>query len=362
VITDGSGQTDWSAVAEVASAALPGEPVTVIRGLVPAGPWVPDADGYQEIQVCRADERARDGRCSLQVVGYGGSLGSDVLVGTEALAALSADLSPARVAQAREVLQGGGVLVAAAPSESLAEVDLRLTRFAFEPGGTERSEVLSSVTATAAALPVAGEFAAARAIVPEEVAAELGGARAVSVAIGDGLTRSQQSALERSLDRVDDGLYVAVERGYEDRGDRTVLLILSAVAGLVVLGGTLAATSLALSEARPDLSTLGQVGARPRTRRAVAAGYALVLGLVGAGLGVLAGLIPGVAAAVALTSDGASSSGYLSSDQVAELPRSYLDVPWWLLALVLVVLPLVSAAVAAAATRSRLDGPTRALA
>jgi hypothetical protein len=43
-------------------------------------------------------------------------------------------------------------------------------------------------------------------------------------------------------------------------------------------------------------------------------------------------------------------------------PRFYLDIPWWLLALVLVVLPLVSAAVAAASTRSRLDGPTRAIA
>jgi len=47
---------------------------------------------------------------------------------------------------------------------------------------------------------------------------------------------------------------------------------------------------------------------------------------------------------------------------VTDQPQFYLDVPWWLLALVLVVLPLVSAAVAAAATRSRLDGPTRALA
>jgi putative ABC transport system permease protein len=156
-----------------------------------------------------------------------------------------------------------------------------------------------------------------------------------------------------------------VERGYEDRGDRTVLLILSVVAGLVVLGGTLAATSLALSEARPDLSTLGQVGARPGTRRAVAGGYAYVLSLVGAGLGVLAGLIPGVAAALALTSSSYGGGWVVNAgvaDHLVEQPRFYLDIPWWLLALVLVLLPLVAAGVAAAATRSRLDGPTRALA
>jgi hypothetical protein len=87
---------------------------------------------------------------------------------------------------------------------------------------------------------------------------------------------------------------------------------------------------------------------------------------VGAALGVLAGLIPGVAAAVALTSNGSSSSGWLIGGGVpahlVEQPRFYLDIPWWLLLLVLVALPLVSAGVAAAATRSRLDGPTRALA
>lgn len=135
------------------------------------------------------------------------------------------------------------------------------------------------------------------------------------------------------------------------------------VAGGLVLAGTLAATALALSEARPDLSTLGQVGARPRTRRAVAAGYALVLGVVGAVLGVLAGLIPGIAVSVPLTR-GYATGGF-SYGPLGDVPpdRDFVvDVPWLLVALVLVVLPLVSAAVAAAATRSRLDGPTRRIA
>jgi putative ABC transport system permease protein len=280
-------------------------------------------------------------------------------VGSDAVRALSAELSPVQLARAREVVDGGGVLVASSRERPVTEVTLRLTRFSPEPDGTERAELVSSVTAPAARLPDSG----ARAVVPEELAAELGGSRPVAVVVGDRLTRAQEDDLRRSVERLDDGLSLRVERGYERSADRTVLLVLASIAGLVVLGGTLAATSLALSEARPDLSTLGQVGARPRTRRAVAGSYALVLGLVGAGLGVLAGVIPGVAAAVSLTSNGGYGPGVLPVPGIDDgQPSFYLDVPWWLLALVLVVLPLVSAGVAAAFTRSRLDGPTRALA
>ena len=70
-----------------------------------------------------------------------------------------------------------------------------------------------------------------------------------------------------------------------------------------MLGGTLTATFLALSDARPDLATLAAVGAAPRTRRRVAAAYALVIGFVGAVLGAVVGFIPGVAISRPLTSD-----------------------------------------------------------
>jgi len=43
---------------------------------------------------------------------------------------------------------------------------------------------------------------------------------------------------------------------------------------VLVLGGTLTATFLALSDARPDFATMGAIGATPRTRRLVAAAYA----------------------------------------------------------------------------------------
>ena len=82
-----------------------------------------------------------------------------------------------------------------------------------------------------------------------------------------------------------------------------LLLVLGVLGGVLMLGGTLTATFLALSDARPDLATLSAVGASPRTRRGVAAAYALVVGLVGAALGTVVGFIPGVAITYPLTYD-----------------------------------------------------------
>lgn len=353
----GDDQTQWEDLTAAARSALPDERVRPVSGLSSyrdAGP-----DGYVETQLCLADERPQDGRCFDLVTDYGGSLGSDLLVGQQALEQLDDQLQAGRLRQAREVLAEGGVLVASPVLEPGAEVELRTTRFAVGPDGVEQAEVLQSARATAAPLPVQpGQQSRVRAVVSQEVAEQLGGARTVGLLVGEDLSRGQQEALEDAVLAADDGAYVAVERGYDRSADRTVLLVLSLVAGALVLGGTLAATALALSEARPDLATLGQVGARPRTRRAVAAGYALVLGLVGAVLGVLAGLVPGVAAAVPLTRGFASSGVYGAPAP----PDVVIDVPWGLLALVLVVLPLVSALVAGLAVRSRVDGPGRAVA
>ena len=101
-----------------------------------------------------------------------------------------------------------------------------------------------------------------------------------------------------------------------------ILLVLGALGGVLMLGGTLTATFLALSDARPDLATLSAVGAAPRTRRRVAAAYALVIGFVGAILGAAVGFIPGVAISRPLTLDG------VSGGRAGPLPR----IPWLLIA------------------------------
>ena len=112
-----------------------------------------------------------------------------------------------------------------------------------------------------------------------------------------------------------------------------------------MLGGTLTATFLALSDARPDLATLAAVGAAPRTRRRVAAAYALVIGFVGAVLGAVVGFIPGVAISRPLTSmtiSGATEQG------------PFLAIPWLLIVTIVLALPLLTAAVVGLTARSRL--------
>ena len=87
-----------------------------------------------------------------------------------------------------------------------------------------------------------------------------------------------------------------------------VQLVLAALGGILMLGGTLTATFLALSDARPDLATLSAVGASPRSRRWVAASYAWSIGFVGAVLGAAVGFIPGIAVTYPLTERSTASA------------------------------------------------------
>ena len=124
-----------------------------------------------------------------------------------------------------------------------------------------------------------------------------------------------------------------------------------------MLGGTLTATFLALSDARPDLATLSAVGAAPRTRRGVAAAYAVVVGAVGALIGAVIGFIPGIAITYPLTYQPGDSvtvegSGFASATGVSVGP--FLDIPWLLIATLVVGLPLLTALIVGATARSRL--------
>ncbi|HEY0120075.1 MAG TPA: FtsX-like permease family protein, partial [Cellulomonas sp.] len=82
---------------------------------------------------------------------------------------------------------------------------------------------------------------------------------------------------------------------YDERGPRQdagpVIWALVAVAIALGLAATGVAVALAAAESRPDLATLGAVGAAPRMRRRIAAAQAGVLAVTGAVLGVVAGIL-----------------------------------------------------------------------
>ena len=149
------------------------------------------------------------------------------------------------------------------------------------------------------------------------------------------------------------------------RGPRDLFGAWAALA--FALLATVLVSSLAVSEARRDLSVMGAVGAAPWLRRSFAACSAATVGLVGSALGIVAAVPLGMAGLEALN----WAPDYTRCLWVPEtdLPRDFtpcpvpvhvpLSLPWgWLLGLLLLV-PAVAALVQFAVTRSRIAVPRR---
>ncbi len=185
-------------------------------------------------------------------------------------------------------------------------------------------------------------------IIGTKAASELGlDVVPVGFHVDAGLSRADAADLEERLASISDNIAVEVERGYQrDAAGKIVIAALVAVGALLMVGGTLTATFLSLSDAQPDLRTLASVGAAPKIRRRVAAGYALVIGGVGTVLGVLMGLVPGIAISFPLTNQAVYEN--------VVGPQYYLAVPWLLIGALVIGLPLFTALVVGLTTRSRL--------
>lgn len=326
---------DWEQLRERLVAKLPEAEVTEVRGLL-EGDGVSSPSAWLDIKVHANDEPAR------LLESYGGSWGPATLVGARSLTDLPIDLSDEDRAAASRVLREGGVVAFTDHGVTAEELLLELRRW--DPEAEVESVTRARVPALV--LPMALGNAGPQAILSDEAADELGAEVGVSGLLVDGpITRGQQESASEALLAASDGSSsFYVERGYE-ADDETVIvqLVLAALGGVLMLGGTLTATFLALSDARPDLATLAAVGAAPRRRRAVAASYALVIGFVGSVLGAAVGFIPGIAVTYPLT------RGYDELDQA-----HYLDVPWLMVLGIVVALPILTAVVVGLATRSRL--------
>ena len=274
-----------------------------------------------------------------------------------AVAATAAELHlTGEVADDVDAALSDGLVVMFTPSSDV-RVEATLRQETWTEGSDEAVETSERAVA-AQALPwdeATRGFAPASTIVPSTLADDLGLEVVTSSATLTGdLDKATQTRIEEVVGAAADNAYVYVERGYERSADAVViLLVLAALGGVLMLGGTLTATFLALSDARPDLATLSAVGAAPRTRRRVAASYALVVGFVGALLGAAVGFIPGVAISRPLT---AMSGGYqvdAAGNMIGD-PASHLAIPWLLVATIVLALPLLTAAVVGLSARSRL--------
>ncbi|MFI6499178.1 FtsX-like permease family protein [Nonomuraea typhae] len=143
------------------------------------------------------------------------------------------------------------------------------------------------------------------------------------------------------------GVRIYVETGYTNRN--SALFYALGVASLIlVLGGTFAATGLAAADMRRDLDTMSAVGAPARTRRLVIAAQAGYICVLGALVGLVVGLVTGVAVAWSLMDQ--SRAGWQLGPEVT----GPIVIPWALLAVVVLALPLIAASLSGLFARTRL--------
>ncbi len=248
-------------------------------------------------------------------------------------------LTGARGPELARTLDEGGVVV---PAGYLAD-DGTATVVVHGPDddGTGGREVALS----AAALPAD----AYQAIVLSEGAAASLGQLVAPVGL---VVRTSELPTVQQEDRVKaamvalagDETSVYVERGYASDYGITVLA-LAVGSALLVLGASGIATGLAAADGRADLATLASVGATPGMRRRLAGAQSLVIAALGTALGVVAGLVPAVGFIRALNSP---------PDGVPRAVPFPLVVPWELLLVTGLVVPLLAALAAVLLTRSRL--------
>lgn len=261
-------------------------------------------------------------------------------------------ISAAARTRADDALAAGGVV--GFSSRSAPARSARVTRRDYSTTTADPVGRAARATLPAAFIAQHGTQTVAVAVLSPSAARRLGLRPVVTAYLASNapVTGTQHTALTEAVNAVTGEATVYVESGppVDDR-TRIVVLVLTLLGVALMLGGTLTATALSLSDARGDLATLSAVGAAPRTRRRVAAAYALVVGGVGALLGAAVGFVPGIAASFPLTRDDYPSGTLASGGPV---PSHFLDVPWLLVIGVVVALPLVTALLVGLTARSRL--------
>lgn len=154
-----------------------------------------------------------------------------------------------------------------------------------------------------------------------------------------------KAAEKKVTERLSDQNHVSIERGFQ-RQDGLILAIVFGIAAFLLITVTLISTALALAEQQSDMGTLAAVGATKGTRRRFAGAQAATVGAVGVGLGILVGLVAGVAMAYPATSQGWDT---VTGRQLTLSPT--IGIPVVHLLLILVGVPLVAAGIAALSIR-----------
>jgi putative ABC transport system permease protein len=337
IVHDYGEDPPWSALRAVVERELPSATVSELQGLQEKESW--------------SEVFGPGGETVLET--SGDALGANIMVSSGGLPVGLRGVGAADVKRAETVLRGGGIVAFVSPGRQVDGATATVVQHRYDPD-TGADEGSQQAELPAAFVTLTEAWNGPAAVLSAAAARELGAEPAtVALSVEGTISEDQEQAVDEGLSAVaaDSGMYV--ERGYQP-DDSTVIaqIVLIVLGGVLMLGGTLTATFLALSDARPDLATLSAVGASPRTRRGVAAAYAVVVGLVGALLGAAVGLIPGIAVAWPLTKT--TSGGGVPGEEVFTTVGPFLDIPWLMILGLVVVLPAVTAVVVGLFARSRL--------
>lgn len=352
VVAEGLTPAEWDSLTATVQQRIPDATVTQVVGVVESSPMDdPEARAYY---VEFGLPGAEDGVGLLNE--WASMYGSSVFV-ADRLPPVIDGISDADRVRADQALAAGRPVAFTEVPVDATEIELTTSWWNGVSGGGDE---LARVTVPAAFVPYRDEQRVAVGVLPPSLLERLEvPARTVGLAVsGTEISADQDEAVEEAAQAQSQFSGFYVERGYVAPSETVIIqLVLVGLGAVLMLGGTLTATFLALSDARPDLATLSAVGASPRRRRSVAAAYALVIGLVGSVLGAAIGFIPGIAVTYPLTYMPGnyavcSGSGGCAPDGVSSGP--FLDIPWLMILTVVIGLPLLSAAIVALCTRSRL--------
>ena len=340
-VDDSATTTDWRRIADTVAQGVPDARISAVTGLAQT-----TADGnYLQVSFTAPHS-------DTWLMPYQTRSG----LGTEAIVSDGTDLSPTVRAslpagdEVQAALASGKAVVFGDHVPDLHEVQIKSELDSADGEATKKHRV----TVPALVVDRGDEPAPAVAILPPSIAKQVG-IPITTVALEvdrPELTTGEEKDLNAALAALPAPASLMVERGYQpDAYTKIVQWVLALLGGILMLGGTLTAMFLALTDARPDLATLAAVGAEARVRRKVAASYTFVMAFVGAVLGMLVGFVPGIAITRPLTRTSAGDGGG---------PMSYfLDIPWLMIAVVVIGLPILASVLVGLCVRSRLPMVSR---
>ncbi|MEV0130875.1 FtsX-like permease family protein [Dactylosporangium sp. NPDC050688] len=283
---------------------------------------------------------ARDPRCRGNgYVMYGGGNATTIVDDGSTVGVVSAAHGE-DLARAEATLRAGGVVVA---DPSLVDNGTVLLA-APSPGDPEGYGHTVAVPGYVTTTAVSRVFVAMspQAVAKAGLAVEVKG---IVVATSRMPTRAEMGAFNAATGALGNFYHGSVAWPY--RPDATVnLVVLGIVAAVIALGAAGISTGLAAVDSRPDLATLGAVGASPGVRRRLTLSQAGVIAGLGSLLGAAAGLGAGWAVLAALNRQALSR---WPAD--ATYPWA---VPWPNVAVAVLVVPAVAMLGTAMFTRARL--------